>query len=541
MDLTVPNLYGLLLRSRLLPLDDAKAMFARWQEEAKEGAGDLAGFSAWLVSNKYLTEYQASLLAKGHADDFFLNEYVILERLGKGRMAGVYKARHKLGQVVAIKVLPPSKAQEANLLARFHREARLALRLQHPNIVRAFQTGVVNGLHYLVMEYLEGETLEEVLQRRDRLKPAEAVRLIYQALQGLQHIHTQGLIHRDLKPANLMLVGSTPESTARATVKILDIGLGRTLFEEGTADPALDPGLTGEGVILGTPDYMSPEQGKDPRHADIRSDVYSLGCVLYHLLTGQPPFPDKNVLSQMVRHATEEPRPLCDFDPQAPDGLEQILGWMLAKDPARRYPTPERAAQALQVYLSAGDEPAAGVDSDPQMRPFLSWLEAEDSRNAAVAPPASSRTSGAQPTQSGMKLPAAVVLVSPHAGALPAAPNGPSGTMPSRPTHDGRRRRKKSRKADRLGDGPPTVPFPPPSPPIEEPVPEEPVRIDVVPVSLPEAPLAGRSFLGRRLTRRDVVLFGMGALAGSVVTFLGCLIGVKRIKSREAPPENSAR
>src|SRR3954467_8163723 len=145
MELTVQNVYGLLLRSKLMSLDEAKAMYSRWQAEAKDGATNLARFAGWMVSNKYLTEYQASLLARGHADGFFLNEYKILDRLGKGRMAGVYKAQHQLGQIVAIKVLPPSKAKEPNLLGRFHREARLSLRLKHPNIVRTFQTGEAEG------------------------------------------------------------------------------------------------------------------------------------------------------------------------------------------------------------------------------------------------------------------------------------------------------------------------------------------------------------------------------------------------------------
>ena len=177
MDLTVQNVYGLLLRSRLLPVDDARAMYARWNQEAGAAAANVAGFAKWMVTNKYLTEYQATLLARGHADGFFLGPYKILDRLGKGRMAGVFKAMHQLGQVVAIKVLPPSKGKDAQILARFQREARLALKLRHPNVVRSFQTGEARGMYYLVMEYLEGETLEEVLNRRKKLPPAEAVRL----------------------------------------------------------------------------------------------------------------------------------------------------------------------------------------------------------------------------------------------------------------------------------------------------------------------------------------------------------------------------
>src|SRR5262249_38177306 len=138
MELTVQNVYGLLLRSKLLSVEEAKAMFGRWQEEAKDGSSNLAKFAAWMVAHKYLTEYQASLLARGHAEGFFLGEYKIRDRLGKGRMAGVYKSQYKLGQIVAIKVLPPSKAKEPTLLGRFQREAKLAIRLRHPNIVRSF-------------------------------------------------------------------------------------------------------------------------------------------------------------------------------------------------------------------------------------------------------------------------------------------------------------------------------------------------------------------------------------------------------------------
>jgi len=170
------NVYGLLLRSKLLPAVEARDMYARWQNEAKDGAGNLVRFTSWMVSHKFLTDYQAAMLARGHADGFSCGDYKVLDRRGKGRMAGVYKAQHQLGQVVAIKVLPPSKSHDGNVLGRFQREAKLAMRLRHPNIVRTFQVGVQDNIHYLVMEYLEGETVEENLARRGKLPPAEAVR-----------------------------------------------------------------------------------------------------------------------------------------------------------------------------------------------------------------------------------------------------------------------------------------------------------------------------------------------------------------------------
>jgi serine/threonine protein kinase len=463
MELSVQNVYGLLLRSKLLPLDEACAAWSRWQKEAGPRHTDLALFGKWLVTNQYLTEYQVGLLSRGHADGFFLNQYKILDRLGKGRMAGVYKAEHELGQVVAIKVLPPSKAKDAALLARFQREARLAIRLKHPNIVRAFQVSDCEGLHYFVMEHLEGETLDETLQRRGKLPATEAVRLVYFALLGLQHIHEQGLVHRDLKPANLMLVpapmstegrqagstegrqaGSTEgrqagpgpnETTLRSGVKILDIGLGRELFDESTLPRQHDGGLTIEGVILGTPDYMSPEQARDARTTDIRADVYSLGCVLYHCLAGRPPFPDTNLVSQMIRHATETPRPLKEFNPAIPDGLQQIVNWMLAKDPAQRYPTPERAAQALQVFLAAGTDPKpAAPDPDAKMSSYLLWLEGE-----AHNPGGAARPSGT----------AATPPAKPPAGTVPTAVQ-----KKANPEQAGKRRHAKKHKRHAQGKGP---------------------------------------------------------------------------------------
>src|SRR5262249_2704835 len=146
-------------------------------------------FRKQLVRGRHLTDYQATLLMRGHSEGFFLDQYKVLELLAKGRMAGVYKAIHTSGQIVAIKVLPASKARDPEVLARFRREARLLTRLDHPNVVRAFQLGESAGKHYLVLEYLDGDTLDEILERRKKLPPTEAVRIIHEALLGLQHIH----------------------------------------------------------------------------------------------------------------------------------------------------------------------------------------------------------------------------------------------------------------------------------------------------------------------------------------------------------------
>ncbi len=513
MEFTVENVCGLLIRSKLLTPDEVKTVYARWQAESKDAVANLAPFTRWLVAHQYVTEYQAALVAKGHADSFFINQYKILDRLGRGRMAGVYKAVHNLGQVVAIKVLPPSKGKNPQLLGRFQRELRLALKLKHPNVVRSFQVGEVNGLHYLVMEYLEGETLDFVLQRRKRLPPHEAVRLVYQALMGLQHIHEQGLVHRDLKPANLMLVPGRvpgePDTTGRATLKILDLGLGRALIDDSSR-PTADLHLTGEGVLLGTPDYLAPEQARDPRAIDVRADIYSLGCVLYHCLTGQPPFPDTNVLSQMVRHATEPPRPLKELNPDVHDGLQQILNGMLAKDPAQRYPTPEQAAQALQAFQVAGAEPARAAEEGPQLRKYLTWLETDRDAHTreTVDEPPSSKATPLPATPSGGRHARLVMPAKGDASPAKAAP------VPAPHKHPSRKSKKHKRRSALAAAG--------------AAAPQAPVRpanfdVELVAAPPPQAAPDAAPAKGRfRLTNRDWLLLGLGA--GSVI--LAGVLGV---------------
>jgi serine/threonine protein kinase len=527
MDFTVENICGLLIRSKLLSPDEVKTMYQRWQAEAKDAATNVSQFSRWLTAKQYVTEYQAALVARGHADDFFLDDYKILDRLGRGRMAGVYKAVHSLGQVVAIKVLPPSRARDPHMLARFSREVRLAMRLKHPNVVRAFQVGEANGLHYLVMEYLEGETLEDVLQRRKQLPPAEAVRLLHQALLGLEHIHERNMVHRDLKPANLMLVPAPapgqPDNTLRATVKILDIGLGRALFDENSPNAPLDAldnmQLTGEGVLLGTPDYLSPEQARDARTIDIRSDIYSLGCVLYYALVGQPPFPDTNIISQMVRHATETPRPLKTLNPGVPDGLQQIVSRMLAKDPAQRYPTPERAAQALQEFLAAGSEPARAIEAEPQMKKYLTWLE-------------TSNANGENPGPATAQLPLALPVPTPvpakgPASKPPVLPNDSNKPMPPEAIPIAPARRQHGKKHKGKGHA-----GPPPSVKRVKAVPAEDFDVELVPAVMPveDNPEPGRAW---GLSRRDWILLGIGAGAALVAVGVGVLLHVINDNSSE--------
>jgi serine/threonine protein kinase len=354
MPLSVEKICNDMARNGLRAPQDIRALRQRWLREAGASAGNYTLFAQWLALHRHVTSYQADVLLGRRSDPLLLGSYKVLNRISRGRLIGVYEAVHPQGQVVAIKVLPPARAADPKVLGRFQREARLAMRLRHPNVIRTFQAGQHQCTHYLVMERLEGETLKDVLLRRGRLPAAEAVRLLYQAFLGLQHVHEQGLVHRDLEPANLMLLkggAAQTETTLDRTVKILDIGLGRAVFDEGQPGGVV-ANLTTSGDQLGTPLYCAPEQSRDPHQADIRADVYSLGCVLHHALSGQPPFEDRGPIRLIVSHATEPPPRLASLHLDVPARLQEVLDGMMAKDPAMRFPTPAQAAQQLRQFLT---------------------------------------------------------------------------------------------------------------------------------------------------------------------------------------------
>ncbi len=388
MQPTVENLCNQLAKHRLLEVDVIKNLRTRWRSEAGAKGDSVPEFRKWLIANSSLTDFQFEMLDRGFADFLHFGEYNLIERIANGRMAGIYKALHPLGQVVAIKVLPPSKAKHAQILARFQREARLAVQLDHDNIVRTFQPGQTKeGMHYLVMEYLEGETLEDVLKRRGKLPASEAAALLAQALNALEHLQELGMVHRDLKPGNLMLVAqegaNLEKSTAKCVVKLLDIGMGKALFDEGGADDGGE--LTTEGTLLGTLAYMAPEQARDASSADIRSDLYSLGCIAYEMLTGKPPFVDSNFINQMRRHAEEPPKPIAAQAPGVPPALEGIVMRLLAKDPALRFATPGQALKELKAAMSSAPPPPP---APKPLKSYMTWLEGQRRQENGAAEPA---------------------------------------------------------------------------------------------------------------------------------------------------------
>jgi serine/threonine protein kinase/WD40 repeat protein len=294
--------------------------------------------------------------------------YQVLELLGAGGMGAVYRARRKLMERdVAIKVIRPRLVERPSAVERFRREVKAAARLVHPNIVTAYDAEQVGSTHFLVMELVAGKSLAQVVGERGPLPVAEACSYIQQAALGLQYAHEQGMVHRDIKPANIMAVDEAaslrrdemddPTKRGRFVyVKILDFGLARVASE--LAPPG---SLTEDGSIMGTPDYIAPEQAEDARQADIRADIYSLGCTLYFLLTGQPPFPTGTFLQKVKAHQTLTAPNVADLRADVSAELARIVARMLAKHPAERYQTPAEAAEALRPFTVAAGFQSASI------------------------------------------------------------------------------------------------------------------------------------------------------------------------------------
>lgn len=313
-----------------------------------------------LLERNWLTAYQVNHLLQGREDDLLLGPYVLLERLGEGGTGWVFKARHQhLQRLVAVKLLRHELLADPEVLARFYQEIQIVSQLSHPNVVHAYDAGPIGGNHVLVMEYAEGEDLGRLVRRGGPLPVEQACDHVRQAALGLQHIHERGQIHRDVKPSNLLLAQSHGPSPV-GVVKVLDLGLAKLgkVVDDGRARMKLAGGssarLTPDGaVVVGTPDYLAPEQASDFKQADHRADIYSLGCTLFYLLTGRPPFPGGTLGQKLVRHQFDEPPDVRDLRPEVPEQVAAVLRRMLAKDPARRYPSMAQVVVALSMEATA--------------------------------------------------------------------------------------------------------------------------------------------------------------------------------------------
>ncbi|MDG3002982.1 serine/threonine-protein kinase [Paludisphaera mucosa] len=309
---------------------------------ARFGRLDSVGLARRLVQQGLLTQYQARKLLAGATRGFFLGGYRILRPLGEGGMGKVYLAAHeKDGEKVAIKVLPPRRAQEeVNSLARFRREMELSMRCNHPNVARTLTFGSDGDVHFMVLEYIPGLSLFDMVksERHGPLRVAAASRLFLRIASGLQAAHAAGIVHRDIKPSNIMI---TPEGDA----KILDLGLAKALGEEG--------GLTRANTVLGTLDYASPEQLRDASGADVRSDLYSLGCTLYFALAGDPPFGGGDAINKIFKQRMEDPEPIERVAKGVPPAFAAIVRKLMAKEPADRYQTCAELRTDLERWTDA--------------------------------------------------------------------------------------------------------------------------------------------------------------------------------------------
>src|SRR5262245_1443920 len=305
-----------------------------------------------LVRDGVLTHFQAEQILQGKWRRFTIGKYKVLERIGSGGMGSVYLCEHKfMRRRAAVKVLPTAKAQDPSSLERFYREARAVAALDHPNIVRAYDIDQEENLHFLVMEYVDGTSLQDLVRKGGALDPVRAAHYISQAAQGLQHAHeVAGLVHRDIKPGNLIV-------DRGGTVKVLDMGLARFFNdEEDNITKKYDEN------VLGTADYLAPEQALNSHEVDIRADIYSLGATFYFCLTGRTPFNEGTVAQKLIWHQTRQPKSIRTFRDDVPEAVIALIDRMMAKEPGQRFQTPAAVAEALAPFTPEVMSPPPDVE-----------------------------------------------------------------------------------------------------------------------------------------------------------------------------------
>ncbi len=459
---TNEELFALIAKSGVLEAARVKA----YLDKLTAGDGvptDPAKLGGLMVRDGVLTHFQAEQLLQGRWKRFSIGKYKVLERIGVGGMGQVFLCEHKLmKRKVAVKVLPAAKAKDEAALARFYREARAVAAVDHPNIVRAYDIDDDNDLHFRVMEYVDGANLHDLVRRSGPMPPLRACHYIYGAAVGLQHAHEIGLIHRDIKPANILV-------DRGGVVKLLDMGLARFFH------PDDDDHLTKkfEESVLGTADYLAPEQAMDSSGVDIRADIYGLGGTFYFMLTGQPPFPDGTVTQKLLWHQSKAPKPITDYRPDVPPQLVAVVMRMLAKDPNDRFTTPADLIAVLHpwvqtpipppteaemptVSVAAGGKPPGGSGAPTAVGAARAPVAA--SIGASTAPNGRQIPALPRPSAAIAITPAAVVTPAPAPVAVPVAEpaanpwadlrNGETIPLAQDTTTD-RREREREREKDR--------------------------------------------------------------------------------------------
>jgi serine/threonine protein kinase len=356
-----------------------------------------------LIQRGWLTAFQVNKLLQGKGKDLVLGQYVLLERLGQGGMGEVFKARHSsLDRLVALKVIRRDLTSKPEAVRRFHREIQSVAKLSHPNIVMAFDANQVGEVHYLAMEFVEGTDLGRLVKAKGPMKVREACDAIRQGAMGLQHAFERGLVHRDIKPTNLL------RATQGGLVKLLDMGLARLQEIDGDDDSGVNPLnnniaslQTQAGRILGTPDYIAPEQARNSHTVDIRADLYSLGCTFYYILLGWPPFPGGTSIEKLVRHQTETPKPVEQIRPEVPSSVGAVIRKLLAKRPDERYQSPGELAAALAAVSGVPRAtpviPAGARETFVASRALIAQMLAQAQAQQAIQGLPTARPSAAAP------------------------------------------------------------------------------------------------------------------------------------------------
>lgn len=354
---TAADLLAALRQCRLLPAEqlDEAARLARKHANPRDLARSL-------VERGWLTSYQSDRLLQGRGNDLVMEPYILLDRLGEGKVGQICKARHRtLDRTVTLKIFR-KELTDYDILARFYREVRLVSQVNHPNIVHAYDAGPIGGQHMIVMEHVDGTDLARWVQQRGPLPVAEACEYIRQAAVGLQHAHERGLVHRDIQPSNLLLAPPLPSGVPGAgqgnIIKILDLGLGRLRRQAKSENGNSQLTLLGNGDIDFT-DYTAPEQALDFHSADIRADIYGLGGCLFFLLTGRPPALPGTPGERLLHLQTADPPALEPHRRDLPAGLSVVCRRMMACNPKDRFQTPAQVAEALAPFTSAAPRPAA--------------------------------------------------------------------------------------------------------------------------------------------------------------------------------------